>query len=428
MSEKTKRKLHPAAWVPTLYLSEGLPFAAVTVASVLMYKNMGLSDAQIAFFTTLIAWPWTLKPLWSPFIEMFKTKKYFVVGTEFLGGLLFGLLALLLPFEGWLQYSIAIYGIIAFNFATHDIAADGVYINVLTGKEQSKFIGFQGAFYNVGRILSQGALVYVAGQFEESLGVTTAWMIVMGIFGAIMVIMSFYHAKMLPSGGEAKGEVESVKEAFITFADVVKTFFQKKNIWWGLAFIIFYRFAEGQAIKIAPLFLRTARDLGGLGMTTSEIGIAYGTFGTAAFILGSIAAGYFVSKRGLRKSLFILCCFFNIPFVVYLVLSLTMPTNFYLISTAIVFEYFGYGFGFVGLTLYMMQQIAPGKYQMAHYAFATAVMFLGFMIPSMFSGYISDAIGYQNFFTWVMIATIPSFLVAWFVPFANSDPSEEEIK
>ncbi|MBU1101750.1 MAG: MFS transporter [Bacteroidetes bacterium] len=423
MSKKEDRKLHPGAWVPTLYLSEGLPFAAVTVASVLMYKNMGLSDTQIAFFTTLIAWPWTLKPLWSPFIEMFKTKKHFVVGTQFIGGLLFGLLALLLPFDGWLQYSLALFGIIAFNFATHDIAADGVYINVLSGSEQSKYIGFQGAFYNVGKILSQGALVYVAGQFEESLGVTPAWMIVMGIFGAIMIVMSLYHYKMLPSGGVAKGEVKSVKEAFVTFADVVKTFFEKKNIWWGLAFIIFYRFAEGQAIKIAPLFLRTARELGGLGMTTSEIGIAYGTFGSAAFVLGSIAAGYFVSKRGLRKSLFLLCCFFNVPFVVYLVLSLTMPTNFYLISSAIVCEYFGYGFGFVGLTLFMMQQIAPGKYQMAHYAFGTAVMFLGFMIPSMFSGYISDAIGYQNFFIWVMIATIPSFLVSWFVPFDNPEPT-----
>lgn len=424
MSGNVKKSRHPATWVPTLYLSEGLPFAVVTVASVLMYKNMGLTDTQIAFFTTLIAWPWTLKPLWSPFIEMYKTKKYFVVGTEFLGGVLFGLLALLLPVEGWLQYSVALFGIIAFNFATHDIAADGVYINELSSEQQSRYIGYQGAFYNVGKILSQGALVYVAGQFEIILGVTTAWMIVMAIFGGMLVLLSLYHMKALPAGGSADKNVSTVKEAFSTFGDVVKTFFQKKNIWWALAFIILYRFAEGQAIKIAPLFLKSSRELGGLGMSTSDIGIAYGVFGSAAFILGSIAAGYFVAKRGLKKSLFILCVFFNIPFAVYLILSLTMPESFYLISTAIVFEYFGYGFGFVGITLFMMQQIAPGKYKMAHYAFATAVMFLGFMIPSMVSGYISDAIGYQKFFIWVMFATIPSFLVTWFVPFSNPDEKE----
>jgi PAT family beta-lactamase induction signal transducer AmpG len=194
----------------------------------------------------------------------------------------------------------------------------------------------------------------------------------------------------------------------------------------GIVFIILYRFAEGQAMKIVPLFLKAERAVGGLGLETSEIGIIYGLFPPAAFVLGSILAGYFVAKRGLKKSLFILCCFFNIPFAVYAFLAFSMPTELFIIGTAVVFEYFGYGFGFVGLTLYMMQQIAPGKYKMAHYAFATGVMNLGLMIPSALSGFISDFLGYKHFFLWVMIATIPAFLVTWLVPFRVSE--EEPLK
>ncbi len=416
MSQNIAKKKHPAVWVPTLYFSEGLPFVATATVSVLMYKSFRLSDAQIAFFTTLIMWPWTLKPLWSPLLEMFKTKKHFVVATQFIGGVAFGLLALSLQLDDFFQYSLAMFVIIAFNSATHDIAADGVYINTLSSKEQAQYVGWQGAFYNIAKILSQGALVYVAGKLELVIGVAEAWMIVMGLFGGILILLALYHIKMLPTGG-ASTSVKNVKEAFGTFWEVLRTFFQKKNIYWGIAFIILYRSAEGQLTKIVPLFLRAAREDGGLGLLTSEIGIAYGIFGAAAFVLGSIAGGYFVAKRGLKSSIFILCIIFNIPDAVYTYLAFATPESFVTICSAIVLEWFGYGFGFVGVTLFMMQQIAPGKYKMAHYAFATALMNLGFMLPSMLSGYLSDWLGYQKFFVWVMIATIPSFLVAWFVPF-----------
>lgn len=416
MGKHTKKSKHPATWVPTLYFSEGLPFAATAVVSVLMYKSLGLSDSQIAFFTTLVMWPWTLKPLWGPLLEMFKTKKHFVVGTQFIGGVAFGVLALTLPLEGFLQYSLVMFVIIAFNSATHDIAADGVFINSLNSKQQAQFVGWQGASYNVAKVLSQGALVYVAGKLELSVGVTEAWMIVMGLFGAILILMGFYHLKMLPSGG-ASTKVESVSEAFKTFGEVVKSFFKKKNIWWGLAFIILFRFAEGQITKIVPLFMRATPEEGGLGLLTADIGIAYGVFGAVAFVIGSLLGGYFVAKRGLKSSVFILCVIFNVPDIVYVYLSFATPESFSLICAMISVEWFGYGFGFVGIILFMMQQIAPGKYKMAHYAFATAIMNLGFMIPSMISGYISDYLGYKNFFLWVLIATIPSFLAAWFVPF-----------
>lgn len=425
MASDVLKPVHPAFWVPTLYFAEGLPFVAINVVSVLMYKVMKVPDAQIAFFTTLVIFPWTLKPLWGPLLEMFKTKKHFVVATQFISGISFGLLALTLPLDSFFKYTLVLFTVIAFSGATHDIAGDGVYINVLSEKGQAEYVGWQGAFYNIAKVLSQGAFVYLAGQLEKSMGVTSAWMIVMALFGAVLVLLSLYHAKMLPSGG-ATGQVKTAQEAFATFWDVVRSFFQKKYIAWGIAFIILYRFAEGQAMKIVPLFLKAERSMGGLGLGMSQIGIIYGLFPPAAFVLGSVLAGYFIAKRGLEKSLFILCCFFNVPFAVYVFLAFSMPTNLFVIGTAVVFEYFGYGFGFVGLTLYMMQQIAPGKYKMAHYAFATGVMNLGLMIPSALSGFISDYLGYKHFFLWVMLATIPAFLVTWLVPF--KDPEVEGVK
>jgi PAT family beta-lactamase induction signal transducer AmpG len=351
---------------------------------------------------------------------MFKTKKHFVVITELVTGIVFGLVALSLPLNDFFRYAIALLAVVAFSGSTHDIATDGVYLNVLTLKDQAKYIGWQGAAYNLAKILTGGAFVFLAGELENTLGVVNAWMVVMCIYGAIMILLGLYHIRMLPSGGMATG-VKTLRDGMQTLWDVVKSFFAKKNIAWYIVFIILWRFAEGFAIKIAPLFFKAARDAGGLGLTTSQIGIVYGVFGAAAFVLGSILGGYFISGRGLKKALFTLCCFFNIPFAVYAFLAFTQPTSLYVIGTAVVMEYFGYGFGFVGLMLFMMQQVSPGKYKMAHYAFASGIMNLGVMVPSMLSGYISDGIGYRLFFIWVLVATIPAFLVSWFVPFGNPE-------
>jgi PAT family beta-lactamase induction signal transducer AmpG len=389
--------------------------AAATV-SVLMYKDLGINNAEIAFFTTLIMWPWSLKPLWSPVLEMFKTKKYFVVATQLIGGVVFGFLAFSLSLEGFFQYSLVLFAIIAFNSATHDIAADGVYISTLNYDEQARFVGWQGAFYNIAKVLSQGGLVWLAGVLAKKHGVVSAWMSVMGLFGVILIGMSVYHYKILPSGG-VNNPVRSFREAFHTFTDVIKNFFEKKYILWGILFVVLFRFAEGQLVKIVPLFLKDARAVGGLGLGNEQIGLAYGVFGAAAFVVGSVLGGYFVKRRGLKNSLIWLAVLFNIPDVVYAVLAFAQPENLVIISGLIMTEWFGYGFGFVGVILFMMQQIAPGKYKMAHYAIATALMGVGFMLPSMISGYISEWLGYKNFFLWVMLATIPSFYVAWRVPF-----------
>lgn len=419
------KSINPICWVPTVYFAMGLPFVALSMVSVLMFSDMGVSNAQIAFWTSLIMLPWTLKPLWSPFLEMFKTKKYFVVATQMVTGVAFGLVALSLPLPDFFCYAIAFMGVIAFSGATHDIAGDGVYLTELNATMQAKYIGWQGAFYNLAKILTNGGLVYLAGSLKDSIGIVHAWMVIMGICAAIMVVLSLYHVRMLPSGGAASGDVRTVKDAMHMLWEVIRTFFQKKYIVWYICFIILYRFAEGYVMKIVPLFLKAGIDQGGLGLPVQEIGIIYGTFGAAAFVLGSILAGYYISAFGLRKTLFSLCCVFNIPFVVYLLLAIYQPSNVWVIGSAIVFEYFGYGFGFVGLTLFMMQQVAPGKHQMAHYAFASGIMNLGVMIPGMMSGYLSDWLGYRNFFIWVLVATIPAFLVTWFVPFTYNNDKKE---
>lgn len=427
MAEKINKQRHPALWIPTVYFAMGLPFVAIAQASALMYKNLGITDTQIALWTSLIMLPWTLKPLWSPILEMFKTKKHFVVATQLLTGMSFALVALSLPLDNYFKYSIAFLAIIAFSGSTHDIATDGVYLNELSSKLQAKYIGWQGAAYNIAKIVSGGGFVYLAGELEERVGVIKAWSVVMITYGIVMFILGIYHIRMLPSGGSAK-QVKSFNEGMNTLWEVIKTFFQKKFIIWYIAFIILYRFAEGFAIKIAPLFFKAAMADGGLGMSTSEIGLVYGTFGAASFVVGSLLGGYYIASKGLKKTLFKLALIFNIPFAVYAFLAITQPENIYIIASAVILEYFGYGFGFVGLMLFMMQQIAPGKYKMAHYAFATGIMNLGFMIPSMLSGYLSDLLGYKIFFIWVLVATIPALLAAKFVPFTYSDPEKEEAK
>lgn len=421
MIQQPEKKKHPVSWIPTTWFAMGLPFVALAAASSIMYKNMGISDSSIAFWTSLIMLPWTLKPLWGPFLEMFKTKKFFVYTTQIFTGVLFGLVGLSLQLESFFAVSIAVFAIIAISASTHDTAADGVYLNELTPKLQAKYVGWQGAFYNIAKVFSGGVLVYIAGVLEKKLGIAEAWMIVMFLYGAIMIVLGIYNRTALPSGGQAKG-VHSVRESTATLKDVIVTFFQKKYIWASLAFIVFYRFAEGQAIKITPLFFKAARAEGGLGLSTAQIGVLYGVAGAIAFVLGSIAAGYFVSSKGLTKrTLLILCCFFNIPFAAYAFLAITLPENLFVIGAAVAVEYFGYGFGFVGLILFMMQNIAPGKYKMAHYAFGSGLMNLGFMIPSMVSGFVSDYLGYKEFFIWVMIATIPAFIVTWLVPLHKAE-------
>ena len=415
------KQVSPIAWVPTLYFAMGMPFVVLNMVCTLMYKGMGVSDAQIAFWTSLIMLPWTLKPLWSPFLEMYRTKKFFVVLTQILSGICFALVAFALNLPNFFAITIAILAVIAMSGATHDIAADGTYMSVLSNEEQARWIGWQGAFYNIAKIAATGGLVYLAGTFIDSFGVTKAWMIIMLIIAAIMMVVGLYHFFVLPTDSKGAHSNSSLNESLHELWAVFVKFFQKKHIFYYLCFIILYRFAEGFVMKIVPLFLKAPRTEQGLGLSEQEIGLCYGTFGAAAFVIGSILAGYYIAHRGLQKSLFSLAIVFNLPFVAYTLLAIYQPTSLWLIGGGIVLEYFGYGFGFVGLTLFMMQQIAPGEHQMSHYAFASGIMNLGVMLPGMMSGAVSDALGYRNFFVFVLFCTIPALLITWFVPFTYPD-------
>jgi PAT family beta-lactamase induction signal transducer AmpG len=405
-------RTHPARWVPTLYFAEGLPFYAVALMALIFYQRMGVPNDAIALTTSLLGLPWSLKPLWSPFLEMYRTKKFFVVATQATGSLSLGLLALCLPLPGYFRYTVALFALVAFCSATHDIAADGIYLSSLSSKEQAAFAGWQGGFYNVARFFAQGGLIIFAGYLEERMPVLRAWMAIFGLLGLVLVGLALYHARVLPKGGKEQhtGEVGRA------FWDVVRTFFKKPNILFLLLFIFLYRAGEGQVVKIGPLFLKAARSTGGLGLTTAQFGAIYGTFGTGAFILGSILGGYFTSWLGLRRALLPLVAVMNLPMLAYCYLSTVMPTDTIRIGAAMSVEMFGYGFGFVGVILLMMQEIAPGKYQTAHYAFANSLMNLGLIVPGAVSGKIQMALGYRGFFIWVVLSALPALALARFVP------------
>ena len=430
----------PISWVPTLYFAMGMPFVVLNMVCVLMFKGLDVSDAQIALWTSIIMFPWTLKPLWSPLLEMYKTKKFFVIVTQIATGCIFGLIALALHLPDFFAVCIALLSVIALSGATHDVAADGVYMASLSKDDQARYIGWQGAFYNIAKIAATGGLVMLAGVLIKHFtgdvstldaaaaavakrqGTVMAWTVIMAVIGVIMVLLGLYNAKFVPADRrDTSTERPGLKETMVELGNVFVDLFRKRHIIYYILFIILYRFAEGFVMKIVPLFLKADRANQGLGLSEEQIGLCYGTFGAAAFVIGSILAGYYVAHRGLQKSLFSLCCVFNLPFIAYTLLAIYQPESLWLIGGGIVLEYFGYGFGFVGLTLFMMQQIAPGKHQMAHYAFASGIMNLGVMLPGMLSGYVSDWLGYRDFFVFVLVCTIPSFLITWFVPFTYPD-------
>lgn len=442
------RKKNPLLWVPTVYFAMGLPFVALSLVSVLIFKDLGASNEDIAFWTSWLILPWSLKWLISPIMETFGTKKQYIVITEIVSAVLFGIIIFALPLSNFFAVTLALMAVIALSGSMHDIAGDGVYMDELDNETQSMYSGWQGAFYNMAKILANGGLVFLAGWLTSKQGYSQvqAWQIVMAIFAMIMLAVGLYHVKFLPNRKVAKTH-ESFSEKMKQLGFIFVDFFKKKYIFLYLLFIFLYRFAEGLAMKIAPIFLKDEVVKGGIGLSNEQYGLVYGTFGTAAFITGSILAGYYISRFGLKRTIFSLVCIFNIPFAVYLLFAIYQPQEISIIATGIIFEYFSYGFGFVGLTLFMMQQIAPGKYQMAHYAFANSLMNLGVMVPGMISGYLSTTksqtlileklnlgscieqlspyMGYQLFFIIVMIMTVPAILITKFIPFTHDDSKKK---
>ncbi len=371
---------------------------------------------------SILGIPWVLKFLWVPFLEMFREKTVFVVFTQIFGGICISLLALVLPMDADLKYSFIILGVIAFNFAVHDTVADGIFINALNYTKQAQYIGWIGPFTTFGKMLSQAIFGIALIYFGESLEITEACMIVMLSYGVILVLFGLYHLRNLPQGGDVI-LITSAGNLCLAVKNIIVSFFQKNNVIWFFAFLFFCRFAEGQAIKIVPLFMLADISDGGLNLSVMEVGVIYGVFPIVAFMIGSILGGYFIARIGLKKALFPLCISYNFPLCVFLILSILQPESVALITTLLAIEYFTYGFGFVGITLFIMQQIASGTYKMAHYVFATSLMSAGMFIPSSISGMISDAVGYTNFFVWVILATLPILLISWFMPF-EGEPND----
>jgi MFS transporter, PAT family, beta-lactamase induction signal transducer AmpG len=428
VDQTTTKNTSPIKWIPSTWFAMGIPNLVLggTLLS-LLYKNMGFTDTQITVYTGIIILPWSFKPLWGPFMELYKTKKFYIYLSQLLCGLLFALAAGLLFLSNFFAASVVVFLLIAFLGATQDIAADGLYLQSLTEKQQAQFVGWQGTFYNFAKLFSNGGMVFLVGVLIPIYGNTKAWAVILLVFAAVMLLLGIYNKKFLPQT-QTQVQIKTSAEVWQTLGDVVTSFFRKKHIWFGIVFIVLYRFAEGQAIKIMPLFFKAEKAVGGLGLSEATLGMLTGIYGTIAFVLGSLAAGYFVSNKGLnRKTLLLLCASFNLPFITYAYLAFTQTSSLFIIGSAVAIEHFGYGFGFIGIILFIMQQIAPGKYQMAHYAFGSSITYFGYTLASMISGCISDQLGYKHFFVWVLIATIPAFIATWLVPLKKVVEAEELI-
>ena len=415
----------PKLWVPSLYLAQGLPFFAVAIVANQMLKSMGVPNDELNHWTGLIGFAWVFKPLWSPFLELASSKKLVVVFFQVFGGLCLGGVALALHAPFWFAACMVMLGLVGISAATHDIACDGLYITSLDEREQAKYAGWTGTFFNAAKFFTTGALLLLAGHFEKTLGVIPAWTISFCILSVLMVALGLYNGWSLPLAKNTISPDTNAAAIARTLREVIVEFFRKPNIWISIVFIILFRAGEAQVQSIGPLFLREARNLGGLGLTTTEVGAVYGTVGTVAFVVGSVAGGYFTSWLSLKRAILWLIFAVNLPNVAFYLLSAFQPTDLTVIGAALSVEMFGYGFGFVGLILYMMQVVAPGKYQTAHYAFATGIMQLGFVLFKLFSGDIQIALGYQHFFIWVMLSAIPVAVLSQMIPM-TAHPQPEE--
>lgn len=408
----SKPSRHPLAWVPTLYLAQGLPFYAVALVAGLMYKSMGVPNEQIARWTGLLGMAWVFKALWSPFLELARSKRGVVVCFQLAGGCALGAMALALQLPAWFGLSIALFAIVALASSSHDICADGIYIASLSERQQAAYAGWQGAFFNAAKFLSMGGLVMLAGYLEDRMGPGPAWATVFGLLGAIMAGLGLYHLWALPDTPGNAPTGSGARGVAGTLVDVIRDFFAKPGIWMAILFIILFRAGEGQIQTIGPLFLRDAREVGGLGLTTAQVGAVYGTAGTIAFLAGSIAGGYFTAALSLKRAMPYLIIAMNLPNAVFWYLSVAQPESLGIIAVGLGIEMFGYGFGFVGVILFIMQVVASGRYQTAHYALGTGFMQLGFVLFKMVSGDIQGWLGYQTFFLWVLVAALPVLVLS----------------
>ncbi len=401
------------SWVPSLYFSQAIPYMAVVALSVVMYKKLGVSNADLAFYTSWLYLPWVIKPLWSPLVERSGTKRGWIVALQFFVGAGLAAVALTLPGPDFFRWSLAVFWLLAFSSATHDIAADGFYLLALPPHQQAAFVGVRSTFYRLANIAGQGGLVYLAGVLEESTGsVRTAWARVFVPPAVFFTLSAAYHGLVLPRPADDR-PARVAADAAADWLAVFAAFFRKKEIGAALAWLLLYRLGEAQLVKLAQPFLLDPRESGGLGLTTKQVGLAYGTIGIIALTLGGLLGGWVISRSGLKKMLWPMLLCMHVPNLAYVALAFAQPESFAVISAAVAVEQFGYGFGFTAYLVYMML-VADGGHKTAHYALCTGFMALGMMLPGMVAGKIQELFGYANFFIWVCLATLPSIAAtAW---------------
>ena len=416
------KNISPWAWIPTLYFAQGLPYVAVMTISVIMYKNLGISNTDIALYTSWLYLPWVIKPFWSPFVDLLKTKRWWIVSMQLLVGAGLAGIAFTIPMSNFFQTTLAIFWLVAFSSATHDIAADGFYMLALNVQDQALYVGIRSTFYRIATIAGQGLLVMLAGGLEIWTGsIKYGWSITFFILAGLFLAFCLYHKCILPKPDSDKAVVgeNSASAIFSGFIETFASFFRKKQARVAILFMLFYRFPEAQLVKLINPFLLDPIDKGGLGLTTTEVGLVYGTIGIIGLTLGGIIGGICAAKGGLQKWLWPMAWSLSLTCLTFVYLGYFQPQNFVIINLCVFIEQFGYGFGFTAYMLYLIYY-SDGEHKTAHYAICTAFMALGMMLPGMAAGWLQELIGYENFFIWVMVCCTATIAVCAFI---KIDPS-----
>ena len=435
---KTNRKISPWMWIPTLYFAEGIPYFLVNNISVMMFTKMGVPNGDMALFTSLLYLPWTIKPFWSPFVDIFKTKRWWVIAMQLLMTAAFVLLTLTIPHpsadviaSGQTPISLFtvmlfIFILVAFASATHDIAADGFYMLGLSEHEQASFVGIRSTFYRLSSIFGQGVLLVIAGILESRMNnIPVAWQLTLLITSVIFAILTLWHIFFVPRPANDISSLSS-RESQVSVRPIVRefirpfiTYFQKKGVLIAILFMLCYRLPEAFLIKMINPFLVAPLEKGGLALPTEDVGIVYGTIGILFLTIGGILGGWFASSRGLKGSLWWMVGCMTLPCLSFVYLSIFQPSNLVAIATSIAIEQFGYGFGFTAYMLYMMY-FSEGEFKTAHYAICTAFMALSMMLPGMVAGYLQEAVGYVNFFLIVMLCCLATIGVSTLIKIDSS--------
>ncbi|MDP3680015.1 MAG: MFS transporter [Flavobacterium sp.] len=407
----------PWYWIPVLNFASGLPYAIIISVSVIMYKNLGINNEDIGIYTSLLYLPWVIKPLWSPFIDLYSTKRKWFLSMQLLISLAFLIVGLTIPLSNFFVISLAVFWVAAFASASNDVASDGFYMLALEKDQQSFFLGIRSTFYRLSMLTGNGLIVVIAGYLEQEYGdKQKAWSYTMVVVGLIMTVITIYNYFSTPKIEAKISETKTESVPNKSFGAVFATFFQKKQIGLVLAFILLFRLGESQLLKMLTPFLIDPITAGGMGLTTQDVGVIYGTFGVISLTIGGILGGIVISRDGLGKWMLPMILAMHLPIIGFILLSHFHPGSVFYIYATVIAEQFGYGFGFAAFMMYLIY-VADGESKTSHYSIATGFMALGMMLPGMISGYIQEYLGYGNFFIWVFLATLPGLILSRFLIF-----------